>query len=315
MIAVQDLRKHFGLTRAVDGISFQVRRGEILGFLGPNGAGKSTALRVITGYIAADAGTVRVAGIDVAEHPLEAQKRIGYLPESLPLYWEMQVDEYLRFIAGSRRMARAEARSRIDGVVELLGLGRMRKRPTGSLSKGFRQRVGLAQALLHDPDILIMDEPTNGLDPQQIVEIRALIRRLAETKAILFSTHILQEISAICSRIMVIREGRIIANDTLEALARANGSSFLEIVLSGAEEPPPELLDALGFGPPLASESRGAKRLLRFEGGGGDPDVGEISSRISEHERRLLELRVRPDENLEEVYLRLTSGTGARGGS
>ncbi|MCI0650264.1 MAG: ABC transporter ATP-binding protein [Planctomycetes bacterium] len=311
LISVTELHKSYGATRAVDGVSFQVARGQIRGFLGPNGAGKSTTIKIITGYLAADAGSVRVAGIDVAEEPIEARKRIGYLPESLPLYQEMRVDEYLQFIAKSRRMERRGAAQRIAEVMALLGLERMKKRLTGSLSKGYRQRLGLAQAILHDPDILILDEPTNGLDPQQIIEIRALLVRLAATKAILFSTHILQEISAVCSQIMIIRDGRLVADGTPAELAAAPGSERdWEIVISGTEEMPYADLDALGIGTPAGSDLAEGGRVYRFRRAS-ELDIAVLGGRVTRTGRRLIEAR-RATRTLEQVYLELM-GVGAKG--
>ncbi|MEE8141993.1 MAG: ATP-binding cassette domain-containing protein, partial [Planctomycetota bacterium] len=308
-IAVTELRKSFGPTRAVDGVSFQVTKGEILGFLGPNGAGKSTTLKVITGYLAADSGTVRVAGHNVEEEPLEARSRIGYLPESLPLYWEMRVDEYLCFIAQSRGFKGSQVQERVDEMLALLSLERMRKRLTGSLSKGYRQRVGLAQAMLHDPEILILDEPTNGLDPHQIIEIRSLIVRLAETKAVLFSTHILQEIQAVCSRIMVIREGRLIANDTPENLARSVGDTQWELVVAGTPDLSGERFRDLGFDSLVEEQHHEGCRHYRFAGGSNEPDVAQLANKIAAFGGRLVEVS-RPRRTLEQVYLQLTGSNG-----
>ncbi len=307
LVEAIDLHKTYGYTKAVTGVSFSLRRGEILGFLGPNGAGKSTTLKMITGVLIPDRGTARVDGIDITGAPLEARRRFGYLPESLPLYWEMQVDEYLRFVASSRGMKGAEATRRIDALIERLGLGRMRKRATGALSKGFRQRVGLAQAMLHDPPVLILDEPTNGLDPQQIVEIRALLRDLARERAILFSTHILQEIAAICTRILVIHAGHLIADDTPDALARAVDAGSWEVVITGGSELGESSRAELGLASPTRS---GGERIYRA---GSTIPASDAAERLAaESGGRLVAIR-RDHATLEQAYLRLT-GAAPGGG-
>jgi len=220
MIEVRNVTKRFRTTVAVDRVSFSVQKGEILGFLGPNGAGKSTTMRIITTYLIPDEGTATVEGFDVVTQPLDVRRRIGYLPESVPLYDEMRVDEYLRFIAQARQIPPAERTKRVEYMIDRIGLRSVAKKPCGALSKGYRQRVGVAQALIHDPPVLVLDEPTTGLDPHQIIEIRDLIRDISTEKAVIFSTHILQEIEAICSRIVIIQDGRIVADGTPPELAR-----------------------------------------------------------------------------------------------
>src|SRR6266508_54956 len=209
MIEVSGLRKVYGDRPAVDGITFSVGRGEILGFLGPNGAGKTTTMRVLTGYVAPTAGTARVAGFDVQENPIEVKRRIGYLPEHPPLYREMTVRPFLRFAATVRRVPRKDVGSRVDRAIERCGLQQVAGRVIGNLSKGYQQRVGLAQAILHEPDVLILDEPTVGLDPSQIREIRQLIKSFAGLHTVILSTHILAEVTMTCSRVLIINEGRI----------------------------------------------------------------------------------------------------------
>jgi ABC-2 type transport system ATP-binding protein len=237
MIKVENLVKRYGATVAVNNVSFEVEKGEIIGFLGPNGAGKSTTLKIVTCYIVADEGQVSVAGLDALENPLEVRRQIGYLPESTPLYPDMQVIEYLRFIAKARQLPASRHRSAIDRVVGLVGIERMLKKNIGHLSKGYKQRVGLAQALIHDPPIIIMDEPTSGLDPHQIIEIRELIRELGRTKVIVLSSHILQEISAICTRILIIKDGRIVANGTpAELQSQVLERQVLSARIQGPEE-------------------------------------------------------------------------------
>lgn len=220
MIQVERLTKYFGDVLAVDGISFEVERGEVVGFLGPNGAGKTTTMRILTAFVPATAGTARIAGFDVAEAPLQARQHIGYLPEAVPVYREMRVREYLNFRAKLKGVPARERPLRIAACLDQCGITDMADRIIETLSKGYRQRVGLAEALIHDPDILILDEPTVGLDPNQIRLTRQVIKDLAETHTILLSTHILPEVEMVCERFMIIDRGRIVAMDTMEALAR-----------------------------------------------------------------------------------------------
>ncbi|RKZ08512.1 ABC transporter, partial [bacterium] len=232
MIRVENLTRDYGPVRALDSVSFEVGQNQILGFLGPNGAGKSTAMKIITTYIAPTSGTVTVDGIDVTEDPIAIRRKIGYLPETNPLYVDMRVDEYLEFIARARGLSGADFRRRLDYVVEAAGIGHVLKKEIQELSKGFKQRTGLAQALIHDPPVLILDEPTSGLDPLQIVEIRSLVQELAREKTIIFSTHILSEISSTTDRAIIINDGRIIADGQVSALTReALGDQVLEVVL------------------------------------------------------------------------------------
>jgi ABC-2 type transport system ATP-binding protein len=220
MIKVSGVTKKYPARLAVDNISFEVNRGEIVGFLGPNGAGKTTTMRMLTGYLPMNSGTIEVAGFDIAKHPEDVRRRIGYLPESCPLYPEMRVDEYLKFRASLKGVKHSIRRAKINEVKEQCGLTEVGKRIIGQLSKGYRQRVGLADSLVHDPDLLVLDEPTVGLDPFQIRQVRELITKLAERHTILLSTHILQEVEAICERILIINEGKIVASDTEANLHR-----------------------------------------------------------------------------------------------
>ncbi len=238
MIQVKDVTKVYGPTMALDHVSFEVGKRQILGFLGPNGAGKSTAMKIITSYIAPTEGTVTVGGIDVAKDPISVRRLIGYLPETTPLYEGMQVDRYLRFCAQARGLAAARLNSRIDWVVQQCGLEEVFKKDINQLSKGFKQRTGLAQALIHDPEILILDEPTTGLDPLQIIQIRKLIQELAHEKTVIFSTHILQEVSSTTDRVIIINNGRIIADGYLNELqSNARGGAQLRVALvAGREE-------------------------------------------------------------------------------
>ncbi len=220
MIEVRGITKSFGTMRALEDVSFKLGRGEILGFLGPNGAGKSTTMKIITTFLAADEGQVTVDGIDVLEQPLDVRRRIGYLPENVPLYLDMNVHEYLTFVGQARGLSAGQLRTRLEWCVEECGLRTEYKKPISELSKGYKQRTGLAQALIHDPEILILDEPTSGLDPLQILGIRDLIKRLAGEKTIIFSTHILQEVSPVTDRVVIINEGRIIADGNIGDLSR-----------------------------------------------------------------------------------------------
>jgi ABC-2 type transport system ATP-binding protein len=221
-ISVTNLSKHYGTQKAVNNISFSVNKGEIVGFLGPNGAGKSTTMKMITGYLAADAGQINVCGITTNEQNTETKKKIGYLPEANPLYMDMYVREYLQFIANVHQIK--NARENIEAVIKTVGLSLEAHKKIGQLSKGYKQRVGLAAALVHNPEVLILDEPTSGLDPNQIVEIRNVIKALAQEKTILFSSHIMQEVEALCDRVIIINKGNIVADDRLSNLQKTNGS-------------------------------------------------------------------------------------------
>jgi ABC-2 type transport system ATP-binding protein len=233
MIEVEGLTKNYGYTRAVDKVSFSVRRGEVLGFLGPNGAGKSTTMKILTCYLAPTAGRAVVAGHDVFDDSLEVRKRVGYLPEDTPIYRDMTVVEFLQFAAEMRGMDRDKADGRIKEIGTRCGLGDVAGKLVGELSKGFRQRVGLAQAILHDPDIVILDEPTSGLDPNQIVEIRSLIKEIGREKTVILSTHILPEVQATCSRVVIISGGKLVADGTPDALrARERGGRYRVVVES-----------------------------------------------------------------------------------
>ena len=238
MIEVQHLTKRYGPVTAVDDVSFRVERGEILGFLGPNGAGKTTTMRILTGYMPATEGKAIVAGFDVFDQPIEAKRRTGYLPETPPLYPDMSVLEYLQFVAKIKGVPSGERRQRIQQVMARTRIDDMASRLTGRLSKGYKQRVGLAQALIHNPDVLILDEPTAGLDPKQIIETRELIKELAGDHTIILSTHILPEVAQTCQRIVIINKGRVVAVDTPDNLtARLRGSStmYVEVDASGAD--------------------------------------------------------------------------------
>ena len=227
-ISISNLTKTYGTQTAVNNISFNVNKGEIVGFLGPNGAGKSTTMKMITGFINADAGAINVSGIDVLKNSIESKKKIGYLPEANPLYFEMYVREYLHFTAGVHQLKKTN--EKVEAIIQTVGLSLEANKKIGQLSKGYKQRVGLAAALIHEPEVLILDEPTSGLDPNQIIEIRNVIKALAKDKTVLFSSHILQEVEAICDRVIIINKGNIVADDLLQNLQRKNsGTAFVNI--------------------------------------------------------------------------------------
>src|SRR5579859_1434039 len=215
---IQNLTKIYGKQKAVNDISFSIGKGEIVGFLGPNGAGKSTTMKVATGFVSPTSGTVTVGGFDVVEQPMQVKRIIGYLPEHNPLYLDMFVHEYLHFIGSLYTLGSFHLKTRIREIIDLCGLGQEQNKLIGSLSKGYRQRVGIAQALIHNPDVLILDEPTSGLDPNQLVEIRKLIKEISANKTVIFSTHIMQEVQALCDRVIVINHGQLVADDLLQNL-------------------------------------------------------------------------------------------------
>lgn len=243
MIDVQQITKRYGDRTAIERVSFSVSNGEVLAFLGPNGAGKTTTMRILTGFMPATEGTATVDGFDCFAQPMEVKRRIGYLPETPPVYQELTVTEYLTFTGRLKHMPAAALRQRLPLVIEQTSLGDVRHRLIGNLSRGYRQRVGLAQALLHDPPVLILDEPTTGLDPKQIIEIRQLIKSLAGSHTIILSTHILPEATAVCQRVVIINEGRIVAVDTPEHLsARLRRSETISLTV---KNPPPDFADKL----------------------------------------------------------------------
>ncbi len=240
-IEVKDLLKEYGSQKAVNNISFKVDKGEIVGFLGPNGAGKSTTMKIITGYIQQTAGEAFVTGLNVADNPLEIKKKIGYLPELNALYYDMYVKEYLGFIAEVHGID--NSRQAINKVIEIVGLTIESKKKIGQLSKGYKQRVGLAAALIHDPEVLILDEPTSGLDPNQIVEIREVIKKQGLNKTVLFSSHILQEVEAICDRVIIINNGQLVADDKLSNLSK-NTNATTTVILEIKETVDEEMISA-----------------------------------------------------------------------
>lgn len=233
-IEVKGLSKIYGTQKAVDNVSFQINKGEIVGFLGPNGAGKSTTMKMITGYLEPDSGNIRVSGIDVQQQPLDSKKKIGYLPESNALYYDMYVREYLGFIAEVHNIG--NKKERVEEVIRLTGLTPESNKKIGQLSKGYKQRVGIAAALIHEPEVLILDEPTSGLDPNQIVEIRQVIKEQGRDKMVLFSSHILQEVEAICDRVIIINKGKIVADDKLSKLQSTSTRNLVRVSFKEALE-------------------------------------------------------------------------------
>ena len=243
-IQVKDLTKIYGAQKAIDQISFEIETGEIVGFVGPNGAGKSTTMKILTGFIPPTSGNAKINSLDLIENSLEIRKHIGYLPENNPLYLDMYVKEYLEFVSGIYHLGK-QTHARIQEIIEQTGLTIERKKKIGALSKGYRQRVGLAQALIHDPEILILDEPTSGLDPNQIIEIRNLISELGKEKTVLLSTHIMQEVEAICDRIIIINKGEIVADDSIKSIYSHTIDQYITIVVEFDKEPDQKQLEQI----------------------------------------------------------------------
>jgi len=308
MININNLCKYYGETKAVDDISFEIRQGEILGFLGPNGAGKSTTVRVITCFIPPTSGSVTVDGLDVTQQSLEVRRKIGYLPENTPLYQDMNPVEFLRYAAELRHIAKDQINTRIRKMVEVCGLQEVLAKNIAALSKGYRQRVGLAQALIHDPDILILDEPTSGLDPNQIVEIRNMIKELGREKTVILCTHILSEVQATCDRAMIINRGKIVADGTLEQLENsASGKTLLFIEIGNFSEANPmdNLKNISGVNEIALLPSAGTTKAYRLElVKGADPREAIFRS-VVKSGWTLLEMR-RDRTSLEEVFRSLT---------
>lgn len=309
MISVMDLTKRFGRTLAVNNISFEVSKGEVLGFLGPNGAGKTTTMRMLTCYLAPDNGTATVAGYDIIEDSLEVRKRVGYLPENAPLYLDMDVISYLEFVADVRGIPTEKRPGAIRTMVDTCGLETVVGRRVGELSKGFKQRVGVAQTLIHDPEILILDEPTTGLDPSQIIEIRELIKEIGKERTVILSTHILPEVEATCSRVLIINEGDLTASGTPEELhSIAGGEDLVYVSISSGEAPVEEALTRIGSVTSVErlGETQGGyvRYLLKSKNGA---DVGEkVFKAVVENGWLINELR-RETLSLEDIFLKLTT--------
>ncbi|HWO58323.1 MAG TPA: ATP-binding cassette domain-containing protein [bacterium] len=305
MIEVQDLSKTYGATRAVDHISFTVPTGQIMGFLGPNGAGKSTTMKIITCFMPPTEGRVLIDGLDAEEHSLEVRRKIGYLPENNPLYAEMNVLDYLTFVQRLRGIPASEHKRRNDRMVELCGLGEVVRKDIGELSKGYRQRVGLAQAIIHEPEILILDEPTVGLDPNQIVEIRALIKELGRAKTLILCTHILSEVEQACDRVLIINRGKIVADGSPSSLrAASQGQERLWVEIKG---PAGEVRAALEKLPGAARVAPDSNGRFVIESAGGRDLRESVFTMVKERDWVLLEMR-RESVRLEDVFRELTAG-------
>ncbi len=304
MIEAVQLTKVFDNTPALTDVSFSVEKGEILGFLGPNGAGKTTTMRILTGFIPPTSGTARVAGFDVLKHSMEVRKRIGYMPENPPIYLDMTVNSFLRFIARLKRVPKLKEKQRIDTVIQKCGLEQVNRRLIGHLSRGFRQRVGLAQALIQDPEVLILDEPTIGLDPAQIIEIRQLIRGLAGDHTVILSSHILPEVEQTCGRVVIINKGKIIAVDTPEKLsASLRGSNIYNIVV---RLPSDELKGRIETLPGVRNVRHEQNGVFIVEGDKETDIREELAELIVAQKAGLLELRSVPF-TLEDVFVHLTT--------
>ena len=314
MIQVDHLTKRYARNVAVDDISFEVGKGQIVGFLGPNGAGKTTTMRVLTCFMPPTAGTARVAGFDVTKNPMDVKKRVGYLPETPPLYPEMEVTEYLHFVGRLKGLGGgAELTKRVDEVADRCAVGDVKKKLIAKLSKGYRQRVGLAQAILHNPDVLILDEPTSGLDPKQIIETRGLIQQLAGDHTIILSTHILPEVEAMCEKVIIIAKGKLVATDSVENLTkRMQGTEMVSVEVEGREGAldgaavRAKLEQVSGVSRVLPQEPAGARLRFEVESLQGRMIRPEIARAVVESGWNLNELHS-ATLSLEEIFLELTA--------
>ncbi len=315
-VMLSDVVKDFGQTRAVDGVSFGVDRGEVVGFLGPNGAGKTTTMRLLTQFLQADSGEIEIDGLPLDDQPSQLRRRVGYLPETNPLYRDMLAGEYLSYMGRLRGMSSAEISARTDEVVASTGIEPVYYRPINQLSKGYRQRVGLAQAILSEPEILILDEPTEGLDPNQRVEIRSLIRQIGEDRTVLLSTHVMGEVRRTCSRVIIFNKGRIAADGTVDELVAGGGASRVTAVVGG---PPDDVAAALGAldsvgGVELAGSDAGDGRAAFLIDALADSDPRpDIARAVAAEGWDLWELQ-RPRESLEDLFQQLTGNSGEDSG-
>jgi ABC-2 type transport system ATP-binding protein len=312
MIKVEGLTKRYARTVAVDNISFEVEKGGIVGFLGPNGAGKTTTMRVLTCFLPPTSGSASVAGFDVLEHPLEVKKRIGYLPESPPLYPEMEVHEYLTFVGRLKGIPSSDVARRVNEVSERCAVGDVRTKLIGKLSKGYRQRVGLAQAIIHNPEVLILDEPTSGLDPKQIIETRQLIRGLAGDHTIILSTHILPEVEQTCQQVIIIAKGKLVATDSVNNLQnRARGAESLLVEVAGrngdidSATVQKRLEQISGVGKVLFKDKKQNRSIFEVESRKDGSIRGDLARAVVESGWDLNELRPAA-VSLEEIFLQLT---------
>ena len=299
-IEAKGVSKYYGKQKALDEVSFQISSGEIVGFLGPNGAGKSTMMKIITGYFPPNEGEIHVIGLDAVENSLEVRKKVGYLPEHNPLYPEMYVTEYLRFVAGIYKVK--DKKNRVEEIIKMVGLSPERHKKIQELSKGYKQRVGLAQALIHDPDVLILDEPTSGLDPNQLVEIRKLIRDIGKEKTVMLSTHIMQEVEAICDRVIIIDEGKIVADAPVSEMKNMGNAEGYILEVEVNEAISEELLSVITGVDKVISNS-GLNYSIEISS---SKDIrAEISKAISDDGKAVLSM-VRKEKSMEDVFKELT---------
>lgn len=303
MIEVNNLTKLYGDRAAIKDLSFKVEPGELVGFLGPNGAGKTTTMKILTGFMAPSSGEVKICGVDVFEDPMGAKSKIGYLPEQPPLYMDMKVRDYMRFVASLRNVSKDNETLYIDKALECLDLKSVETRMIGHLSKGFRQRVGVAQAIVSQPEVIILDEPTVGLDPTQVAHFRELLRELKGKHTIILSTHILPEVQASCEKVIIINEGQIVAKDSLESLSQksASGVKRVQVKVRRLKDSFVQDMNSLDY----VKMSTVAGNNIHFDLSGGEDSLEGISSRIVESGMGLLEMRV-ASERLEDVFLELT---------
>jgi ABC-2 type transport system ATP-binding protein len=313
MIQVEDLSKRYARHVAVDHISFAVDKGDIVGFLGPNGAGKTTTMRILTCFMPPSDGRASVAGFDVFEKPMEVKKRIGYLPETPPVYPEMTIRQYLTFVAGIKNVPGRDVKRRVEEVAERCAIGDVKDKLISKLSKGYRQRVGLAQAIIHNPDVLILDEPTSGLDPNQIIETRKLIQSLAGEHTIILSTHILPEVEAVCQKVIIINRGKVVATDSVDRLRHRSGGGLVEVQIEAGVEANPvavrqRLEQVPGVSKVLDREAVGSVLTFEVESLAGQNARPDIARSIVQAGWDLLELKS-ATQSLESVFLELTGST------
>jgi ABC-2 type transport system ATP-binding protein len=315
LLEIEGLTKRFGPITAVDNVSFSVDRGEVLGFLGPNGAGKSTTMKMATGYLSPTSGTITVCGNDVRRHPIEIKRRIGYLPEGAPLYGDMTPHSLLNFVCDIRQLSREARRRGLEHVVEALHLERVLHQPIETLSKGYKRRVGLAQAIIHDPDVLVLDEPTDGLDPNQKHEVRDLLDRMSSTKAIIISTHILEEVDAVCSRAIIISQGRIVADQKpsqLEERSRYHNAVGIRISADGADRCVSVLNEISGVhSVEQVLQASGLSQLVAFPVNSGDI-IASVRTALDQNGLNVAEMYVEKGR-LEDVFRELTLGDPSGG--
>lgn len=307
MIEVQHLTRYYGETCAIKEVSFEVKKGEILGLLGPNGAGKTTTMRILTGFMPPTTGTATVAGYDILTHPREVKRRIGYLPENPPLYPDLRVDEYLRFVARLKELPAKQIKSALENVIEKAALSDVAHQVIGSLSKGYRQRVGLAQALLGDPEVMILDEPTVGLDPRQIIEIRELIKALAGEHTVILSTHILPEVEMTCQRVVIINRGELVAQDTPENLTtRLKGNQRIVVEVQGDPQAARRVMEQFPEVISITDQAPQGDDAHRFTLESGQDIRRQLARALIENGLELYELTAEK-YSLEEIFLQLTT--------